>query len=140
MIPSDTIQDIGSGLNYHRKGFNQLFEDIEMGKVLQLIVAQKDRLVRLGFEWFAEFCARHGTELMVMNQDTLSLEQEMVNDWLAIVHVFSARLDGLRSYRKALKHALSEKDSHECVSPRRGNAGVPASQVSSPVQLAFRSV
>ena len=112
MVPTDTIQDIGSGLNYHRKGFNPLFEDIEVGKVRQLIVAHKDRLVRFGFEWFAEFCARHGTELMVMNQDTLSPEQEMVNDLLAMVHGFSARLYGLRSYRKELKHALSEKDSH----------------------------
>ncbi len=111
MIPSDTIQDIGSGLNYHRKGFNQLFEDIEVGKVHQLIVAHKDRLVRFGFEWFAEFCARHGTDLIVLNQETLSPEQEMVNDLRAIVHVFSARLDGLRSYGKALNHALSEKDS-----------------------------
>ena len=76
-----------------------------------MIVAHQDRLVRFGFEWFAEFCARHGTELVVMNQETLSPEQEMVNDLLSIVHVFSARLDGLRSYRKELKHALSEKDS-----------------------------
>jgi predicted site-specific integrase-resolvase len=112
IIPSDTIQDIGSGLNYHRKGFNQLFEDIEVGKVRQLIVAHKDRLVRFGFEWFAEFCARHGTELVVMNQETLSPEQEMVSDLLSIVHVFSARLYGLRSYRKELKHALGAKDSH----------------------------
>ncbi|PSR23204.1 MAG: hypothetical protein C7B45_03660 [Sulfobacillus acidophilus] len=112
IIPSDTIQDIGSGLNYHRKGFNQLFEDIEVGKVRQLIVAHQDRLVRFGFEWFAAFCARHGTELVVMNQETLSPEQEMVNDLLSIVDVFSARLDGLRSYRKELKHALREKDAH----------------------------
>lgn len=41
------------------KGFKQLFEDIEVGKVRQVIVAHKDRLVRFGFEWFAEFCARH---------------------------------------------------------------------------------
>ena len=112
IIPSDTMQDIGSGLNYHRKGFKQLFEDIEVGKVRQVIVAHKDRLVRFGFEWFAEFCARHGTALGVMNQETLSPEQEMVNDLLSIVHVFSARLYGLRSYRKELKHALSEKDPH----------------------------
>ncbi len=78
----------------------------------QLIVAHKDRLVRFGFEWFAEFCVRHGTELVVMNQETLSPEQDMVNDLLSIVHVFSARLYGLRSYRKELKHALSEKDPH----------------------------
>jgi len=94
IIPSETIQDIGSGLNYHRKGFNQLFEAIEVGPIRQVMIAHQDRLVRFGFEWFAEFCARHGTELVVINQETLSPEQEMVNDRLSIVPVFSARLYG----------------------------------------------
>ena len=112
IIPSDTIQDIGIGLTYHRKGFNQLLEDIEVGHVRHLMVARKDRLVRFGFEWFAEFCARHGTELVMMNQETVFPEQELANDLFSIVQVFSARLCGLRSYRKQLKHALREKDPH----------------------------
>ncbi len=98
--------------NYHRQGFNQLFQDIKVGRVRTVIGAHKDRLVRFGFEWFADFCARHGKELIVMNQETLSPEPEIVNDLLSIVQVFSARLNSLRSYRTELKHALREKDPH----------------------------
>jgi len=99
------VEEIGSGLNYKRKKFNQIFELIELGEVSHLIVAHKDRLVRFGFEWFEDFCERHGTKLMIVNDDCCSLEQEMVQDLLSIIHVFSARLYGLRSYKKRIKDA-----------------------------------
>jgi putative resolvase len=108
--PDEWIEEIGSGLNYQRKQFNRLMEQIELGQVRRLIIAHKDRLVRFGFEWFAAFCARHGTELLIVNGDTLSPEQELVQDLLSIVHVFSARLYGLRSYRKMIRDAALHKD------------------------------
>jgi len=52
------LNEIGSGLNYNRKHFNKLLEDIEMGQVSKVIVAHKDRLVRFGFEWFENFSKR----------------------------------------------------------------------------------
>jgi putative resolvase len=106
--PDEWVEEIGSGLNYRRKHFNRLMEQIELGQVRRLIIAHKDRLVRFGFEWFAAFCARHGTELLVVNGDndtTLSPEHELVQDLLAIVHVFSARLYGLRSYQQVIRDA-----------------------------------
>ncbi len=112
IIPTDTIQDMGSGLDYHRKGFDQLFEDIEVGNVRQIIVAHQDRLVRFGFDWFAGFCARHGTDLVLLNQESLSPEQELVSDLLAIVQIFSTRLPNLESYRTELKRALSDRNPH----------------------------
>jgi putative resolvase len=108
--PDEWIEEIGSGLNYQRKQFNRLMEQIELGQVRRLIIAHKDRLVRFGFEWFAAFCGRHGTELLIVNGDTLSPEQELVQDLLSIVHVFSARLYGLRSYRKMIRDAALHKD------------------------------
>jgi len=108
--PDEWIEEIGSGLNYQRKHFNRLMEQIELGQVQRLIIAHKDRLVRFGFEWFAAFCARHGTELLIVNGDTLSPEQELVHDLLSIVHVFSARLYGLRSYKKVLRDAALHQD------------------------------
>jgi len=104
------IEEVGSGLNYQRKQFNRIMEEIELGRVQRLIIAHQDRLVRFGFEWFAAFCARHGTDLVVVNGDTLSPEQELVQDLLSIVHVFSARLYGLRSYKKVLRDAALQKD------------------------------
>jgi predicted site-specific integrase-resolvase len=108
--PDEWIEEIGSGLNYQRKHFNRLMEQIELGQVRRLIIAHKDRLVRFGFEWFAAFCARHGTDLLIVNGDTLSPEQELVHDLLSIVHVFSARLYGLRSYKKVLRDAALHQD------------------------------
>ena len=85
-------------------------EEIELGRVERLIIAHKDRLVRFGFEWFAAFCERHGTDLVIVNGETLSPEQEMVQDLLSIVHIFSARLYGLRSYKKVIRDAALQKD------------------------------
>jgi predicted site-specific integrase-resolvase len=99
------VKEIGSALNYKRKKFNNIFEQIELGQVSHLIVAQSVRLVRFGFEWFENFCFRLGTKLMIVDGDSLSPEQEMVQDLLSIVHVFSARLYGLRSYKKLIKDA-----------------------------------
>ncbi len=99
------LTDIGSGLNYKRKQFNRLMEMIELGQVRRLVIAHRDRLVRFGYEYFEAFCQRHHTEIVVINGENLSPEQELVRDLIAIVTVFSARLHGLRSYRKVLKDA-----------------------------------
>jgi len=99
------LSDIGSGLNYKRKQFNRLMELIELGQVRRLILAHRDRLVRFGYEYFEAFCERHHTELVVINGEAMSPEHELVRDLVAIVTVFSARLPGLRSYRKVLKEA-----------------------------------
>jgi putative resolvase len=108
--PDEWIEEIGSGLNYQRKHFNRLMEQIELGQVRRLIIAHQDRLVRFGFEWFTAFCARHRTELLIVNGDALSPEQELVQDLLSIVHVFSARLYGLRSYKKVIRDAALHQD------------------------------
>jgi len=104
------MSDIGSGLNYKRKQFNRLMEMIELGQVRRLIIAHRDRLVRFGYDYFEAFCERHHTEIVVINGESLSPEQELVRDLIAIVTVFSARLHGLRSYRKALKDAALQKE------------------------------
>jgi putative resolvase len=104
------MQDIGSGLNYKRKQFNQLMEMVELGQVRRIVIAHRDRLVRFGYEYFEAFCERHHTDLVVINVEAMSPEQELVRDLIAIVTVFSARLHGLRSYRKVLKEAALQKE------------------------------
>lgn len=108
--PDEWVEEVGSGLNYQRKQFNRLMEQIELGQVRRLVIAHEDRLVRFGFEWFAAFCQRHGTDLRIVNGDTLSPEQELVHDLLSIVHGFSARLYGLRTYQKVLRDAALHQD------------------------------
>lgn len=104
------VEDIGSALNYTRKGFNQVIQDIELGQVHCLIICYEDRFVRFGYDWFEAFCERHGTTILVINGASFSPEQELVNDLLAIVTVFSARLHGLRSHKHAIRAAALEKE------------------------------
>jgi putative resolvase len=82
------MQDIGSGLNYKRKQFNRLMEMVELGQVRRIVIAHRDRLVRFGYEYFEAFCERHHTDLIVINGENLSPEQELVRDLIAIVTVF----------------------------------------------------
>ena len=104
------IEDIGSALNYQRKGFNQVLEDIELGHVKRVVIGSEDRFVRFGYDWFEAFCERHGTEIVVINGESFSPEQELVRDLLAIVTVFSARLHGLRSQKNAIRAAVLGKE------------------------------
>ena len=104
------LSDIGSGLNSKRKQFNRLMELVELGQVRRLVIAHQDRLVRFGYGYFEAFCQRHNTEISVMNGETMSPEQELVQDLIAIITVFGARLHGLKSYKKAIKDAALQKD------------------------------
>ena len=67
----------------------------------------------IGFEWFEVFCKRHGTRIEVMNQMSLSPEQEMTQDLLSIIHCFSSRLYGLRKYKKPIKIMVQEEETCE---------------------------
>jgi len=107
------FEEIGGGLNFERKQFTTIMEAMERGEVKTLVVAHKDRLVRFGFSWFDAMCKRHGCELLVLNNESLSPEQEMVQDLMTIIHCFSSRLYGLRNYRKKLKEALRKNQAEE---------------------------
>lgn len=107
------IEEIGDGLNFKRKRFLELTDAIGRREVKTLILAHRDRLTRFGFEWFEHFAKVNGCELLVLNQERLSPEQEMVQDLTTIVHCFSSRLYGLRNYRKTLEEALKKDAEHE---------------------------
>jgi putative resolvase len=107
------MQDIGSGLNCKRKQFNRLMEMVELGQVRRIVIAHRDRLVRFGYGYFEAFCERHNTDLVVIDGETLSPEQELVQDLVAILTVFSTRLHGLRSYKKANRDPALQKDQAE---------------------------
>jgi putative resolvase len=95
------IPEIGGGLNFKRKVFINLMKSIRMGDVKHIVVAHKDRLARFGFDFIEEFASWYGCKITVVNQESLSPQQEMVEDLMAIIHCFSCRLYGLRRYKKA---------------------------------------
>lgn len=105
------IEDYGSGLNFKRRGLRRLVTMIVTSRVRKIIVAHKDRLARFGFELIQFLCDMNDCELIVVNGDEFSPEQEMVQDVLTILHVFSARLYGLRSYKKKIQDALKNDQS-----------------------------
>jgi predicted site-specific integrase-resolvase len=86
------------------------FDDADVrrvGRISTLVIAHQDRLARFGFEYLEHVAARNGCTILVANQESLSPQQELVEDLLAIVHTFSCRLDGLRRYDKTLRDELA---------------------------------
>ena len=98
---TETISEIGGGMNFSRKHFMKLITDIINGSVGIIIVAHKDRLARFGFELIDNLAKQYGCEILVVNREELSPQQEMVEDLMSIIHTFSCRLYGLRKYKKA---------------------------------------
>ena len=109
-VVDDWIMEIGGGLNFERKRFLALVDAIVAGEVERVLIAHQDRLARFGFALIKHLCETHHTELVVMNTETLSAEQELVQDLMSIIHCFSSRLYGLRNYRKALEKALQDEN------------------------------
>jgi len=96
IIVDDYLTDIGSGMDYKRKEWNELLDMVMQDKVDNIYVSYKDRFVRFGFEWFEQLCKKHQTNLIVVNNEETSPEQEVVDDLVAIINVFSCRVSGLR--------------------------------------------
>jgi len=111
------IMEIGGGLNFKRKQFLQLVDAILEGQVERIVLAHQDRLARFGYQLLVHLCQTHKTELVVMNTESLSPEQELVQDLITITHCFSSRLYGLRNYGKALKKAIADDQSAQNQAP-----------------------
>jgi predicted site-specific integrase-resolvase len=103
------VHEIGGGMNFKRKKFLKLMKEIENGEISKLLIAHKDRLVRFGFDYFEHLAITKGCKIVVVNQESLSPQQEMVEDLMAIIHTFSSRLYGLRKYKKDLKKVLTDE-------------------------------
>lgn len=108
-IPVDQwIQEVGGGMNFKRKHFLSIIDRIQRGEIARLLIAHKDRLMRFGFDLFHHIAAENGCEIVVVNQESLSPQQEMVEDLMAIVHTFSCRLYGMRKYKNQIKSDFPE--------------------------------
>jgi excisionase family DNA binding protein len=97
----ETIQDLGSGLNYNKKGLKKLLKRIMSGDVGRLVITHKDRLLRFGSELVFAMCEEFETEVVIINKspEESTFEQELVTDMIELVTVFSARLYGARSHK-----------------------------------------
>lgn len=100
---AEIIQDIGSGLNFKRKGLQTILVRLMRGDKLEIVVACRDRLCRFGFELFEFMVQQNGGTIVVHSNPVHCPETELTADLLAILHVFSCRMHGLRSYSKKIK-------------------------------------
>lgn len=97
------IKDIGSGINFKRKGLNSILDKLLRGDKLKIVVAYKDRLARFGSELIEYMVKQNGGEFVVLNEINHSPEKELTTDLLNIIHVFSCRMHGLRKYSSQIK-------------------------------------
>ena len=110
-ILDDVIEDIGSGLNYNRKHWNNLLlNQIPKGEIEKIYITYKDRFVRFGFDWFERFCNHYNCEIVVINNPDTSPQKELVDDLISIIHIFSCRIYGLRKYKKDISLDESLQD------------------------------
>ena len=94
----EIISDIGSGMNYYKKGLTKLLNAILDDRVGRLVITHKDRLLRFGAELVFSICEAKGVEVVIINKgDDTTFEEDLAADVLEIITVFSARLYGSRS-------------------------------------------
>ncbi len=111
----EVIRDLGSGLNYHKQGLRGLLQRIMRNDVERLVITHKDRLLRFGAELVFAICEEFQTEVVIVNKsDEMSYEEELTQDVLEIITVFSARLYGSRSHKnKKLLERMKEATQHD---------------------------
>jgi putative resolvase len=96
----EVIRDLGSGLNYRKKGLTKLIDLLLSGDIARLVITNKDRLLRFGSELIFSICERFDVEVIILNKkEDATFEEDLASDVLEIITVFSARLYGSRSHK-----------------------------------------
>ena len=111
------ISDLGSGMNYHKRGLKKLLSMIINEEINRLVLTHKDRLLRFGAELIFTICEEKNIDVIIINQGNEStFEEKLAKDVLEIITVFSAKLYGSRSHKnqkllKKLKEVTKNEQS-----------------------------
>ncbi|WP_347566264.1 IS607 family transposase [Scytonema sp. UIC 10036] len=108
---SEVIREVGSGMNFKRKKFMALMHRVHEGEVSQIVVGHKDRLCRFGFDFVEWFCNLNGCKI-VLGKTELSPHQELMQDFLSIMHGFSSKLYFLRKYKEKILNDFEKTESN----------------------------
>jgi len=110
--PYEIITDIGSGINYKKKGLRELLKKINNKEVDKIIILYKDRLLRFGFELIEYMANLNGCEIEILDSTEKTQQEELVEDLIQIITVFSCRLQGKRANRtrKMIDDLIKEGD------------------------------
>ena len=119
------IKDIGSGLNFKRKGLQTILDIAIAGDLAEVVVTHRDRLCRFGFELIEGIISKHSDgKIVVLDKPKTSPESELTTDLISIITVFSARLHGLRNHSIRKKIREATKDNEISSSSDTGGKGV----------------
>ena len=102
--------ETGSGMNFKRKKFIEIMEAVARKEVKLIVVAHKDRLVRFGFYFIEWFCHLNHWEIEIINNAYKTPHQELVDDFMAIMHCFSSELYFLRRYKDEIKKEVEKAE------------------------------
>ena len=121
--PFEIITDIGSGINYKKKGLRELIKLITQNKVDKIVVLYKDRLLRFGFELVEYIASLYGCEIEIIDNTEKSEQQELVEDLVQIITVFSCKLQGKRANkaRKLAKELIEDGEENDKVNKSNVN-------------------
>ena len=99
----EIIKDVGSGMNFKRRGFKKIIKFAINGEINELVVAYKDRLCRFGYEMIKDLINEYSKgKIIVLNKTDLSPTEEMTRDIVSIINIFNKRINGLRKYKKKI--------------------------------------
>lgn len=111
--PFEIISDIGSGINYKKKGLQELIKRITQNQVEKVVVLYKDRLLRFGFELIEYIASLYNCEIEIIDNTEKTEQQELVEDLVQIVTVFSCKLQGKRANKaRKLANELIDEENH----------------------------
>jgi len=113
--PNEITKDIGSGINYKRKGLLEIINMGIKGKIEEVIVAYKDRMTRFGYELIEYIISKYSDgKIRIENiEEEQTPQEEIVKDIMAIMNVYVAKINGLRKYKKIIKHNIVKKKSNK---------------------------
>lgn len=115
IVLDEQIEDIKSGMLFDRQGFDKLCQEVIRGNVEMIVIENKDRLMRFGYEMFEKFFKYFGTKILVLNDEisNKSYEQELTDDLISIIHYFSMKsYSHRRKLNKLRKELEVEKKEH----------------------------
>ena len=106
----EIIKDIGSGLNFGRKGLLEILEGGINGEIEEIIIAYKDRLARIGYEiieWIIKKYSK-GKIIIINKKEEETPKEEMIKDVLSILNVYVAKVNGLRKYKEKIRNDINK--------------------------------
>jgi len=112
IVLDEQIEDIKSGMSFDRKGFDDLCQQVIKGQVKLIVIENKDRLMRFGYEMFEKFFKYFGTTILVLNDkiENKTYEQELTEDLIFIIHYFTMKSYSHRRKLNKLRKELEQED------------------------------